>query len=250
MSTIADRPARILVIDDEPAIRRALNTILRSRGYRLLFAEDGQSGLASAIDKSPDLIVLDLALPDRSGLEVCRELRSWTEAPILVLSVRSEEADKIAALYEGADDYLTKPFHAGELLARVHALLRRAAQLVSPPPVVRSGDLEVDIARRRVALAGRDVALTPTEFEILSCLVRNAGVVVSHTEIIEKVWISEVAASEPGLRVHVSNLRRKLEPATGSWRFILTEPGVGFRFNAAPENETRDVRSSQAVIRK
>ena len=234
MSAIPGRPVHILVVDDEQAIRRALGSILRTRGYRLLLAEDGQSGLELAIDRCPDLIILDLALPDRDGIEVCRELRGWTDVPILVLSVRCSETEKIAALNEGADDYLTKPFHAGELLARVHALLRRAAQLTAPPPVVRSGELEVDIAHRRVVLASEEVPVTPTEFEILSLLVRNAGVVLTHTQIIEKVWVSDAAASEAGLRVHISNLRRKLEPTAHSWRFILTEPGVGFRFKAAP----------------
>jgi two-component system, OmpR family, KDP operon response regulator KdpE len=233
--TVPERPTHILVVDDEEQIRRALKSILSTRGYALEMAATGEDALIKAIDTPPDLVVLDLMLPDRSGIEVCRELRTWMTAPILILSVRSNEADKIKALDEGADDYLTKPFSAGELLARIRALLRRAAALTSPPPVVHAGDLEIDIARRRVRRAGEDVALTPTEFDILAFLARNAGLVVTQRMILEQVWGPEWAEDAQTLRVHVSNLRKKIEPRTGRPRYIITEPGVGFRFATADE---------------
>jgi two-component system, OmpR family, KDP operon response regulator KdpE len=233
--TVPERPTHILVVDDEEQIRRALKSILSTRGYTLDMAATGEEALLKAIDTPPDLVVLDLMLPDRSGIEVCRELRTWMAAPILILSVRSNEADKITALDEGADDYLTKPFSAGELLARIRALLRRAAALTSPPPVVRSGDLEIDIARRRVRRAGEEIALTPTEFDILAFLARNAGLVVTQRMILEHVWGPEWAEDAQTLRVHVSNLRKKIEPHPGGPRYIITEPGVGFRFAAADD---------------
>jgi two-component system KDP operon response regulator KdpE len=233
--TIPERPTRILVVDDEDQIRRALKSILSTRGYTLEMAATGQEALMKAIDAPPDLVILDLALPDRSGIEVCRELRTWMTAPILILSVRANEADKITALDEGADDYLTKPFSAGELLARIRALLRRAAALTSPPPVVTSGDLEIDIARRRVTKAGMEIALTPTEFDILAFLARNAGLVVTQKMILEKVWGPEWVEDAQTLRVHVSNLRKKIEPPAGGPRHIITEPGVGFRFSVPEE---------------
>jgi two-component system KDP operon response regulator KdpE len=231
--TVPERPTHILVVDDEEQIRRALKSILSTRGYVLDMAATGQEALLKAIDTPPDLVVLDLALPDRSGIEVCRELRTWMSAPILVLSVRANEADKIEALDEGADDYLTKPFSAGELLARIRALLRRAASLTSPPPVITSGDLEIDIARRRVRRAGEEIALTPTEFDILAHLARNAGLVVTQKMILQAVWGPEWVEDAQTLRVHVSNLRKKIEPHPGGPRYIITEPGVGFRFAAA-----------------
>ena len=230
--TVPERPTRVLVVDDEEQIRRALKSILSTRGYALEMAATAEEALLKAIDRPPDLVVLDLALPDRSGIEVCRELRTWMTAPILILSVRANEADKIQALDEGADDYLTKPFSAGELLARIRALLRRAAALTSPPPVVSAGDLEIDIARRRVTLAGAEVLLTPTEFDILAFLARNAGLVVTQKMILEKVWGPEWVEDAQTLRVHVSNLRKKIEPRPGGPRYIITEPGVGFRLAA------------------
>jgi two-component system KDP operon response regulator KdpE len=243
VSGIPARPVTILVVDDEEQIRRALRSILRTRGYRVVEAATGQAALLAAIDETPDLVVLDLMLPDMNGIEVCRELRTWLAAPILVLSVRAEEADKIRALDEGADDYLTKPFSAGELLARVRALLRRAVDRYAPPPIVSAGDLTVDLARRSVTLAGRPVSLTPTEFDILALLARNAGCVVTQRSILESVWGSEWAEDRQTLRAHISNLRRKIERRPGGPRYVITEPGVGFRFAetgetpAAPEDE-------------
>ena len=229
--TVPERPTRILVVDDEEQIRRALKSILGTRGYVLDVATTGDEALTMAIDNPPDLVVLDLGLPDRSGIDVCRELRAWLAAPILILSVRSSEADKITALDEGADDYLTKPFSAGELLARIRALLRRAAALTAPPPVVTAGELVIDIARRRVALGGAEVALTPTEFDILAFLARHANCVVTQKMILEHVWGPEWAEDAQTLRVHVSNLRKKIEPAPATARYIITEPGVGFRLS-------------------
>ena len=236
--TVPERPTRILVVDDEVQIRRALKSILSTRGYHLEMAATAEEALLKAIDAPPDLVILDLALPDRSGIEVCRELRTWMSAPILVLSVRANEADKIEALDEGADDYLTKPFSAGELLARIRALLRRAAALTSPPPVITSGDLEIDIARRRVTRAGEEIALTPTEFDILAYLARNAGLVVTQKMILEQVWGPEWVEDAQTLRVHVSNLRKKIESHPGGPRYIITEPGVGFRFAAAEPSDS------------
>jgi two-component system KDP operon response regulator KdpE len=200
-------------------------------------AATAHEALMKAIDSPPDLVVLDLMLPDRSGIEVCRELRSWMTAPILILSVRSNEADKIKALDEGADDYLTKPFSAGELLARIRALLRRAAALTSPPPVIVTGELQIDIARRSVRRAGEEVSLTPTEFDILAFLARNAGLVVTQKMILEEVWGPEWVEDAQTLRVHVSNLRKKIEPKGSAPRYIITEPGVGFRLAPAEPGE-------------
>jgi two-component system KDP operon response regulator KdpE len=226
-----ERSTRVLAVDDDAQIRRALSVILRTRGYEVELAVSAEDALSRAIDHPPDLVILDLSLPDLSGIDVCLELRAWMPAPILILSVLSGVDDKIAGLDAGADDYLTKPFSAGELLARVRALLRRRREAVTQPPVVRVGDLLVDIARRRVALAGHEVgSLTPTEFEILLYLARNAGIVVTQRQILEHVWGPERVDGGQTLRVHMSNLRRKIEPAGGARRYIFTEPGVGFRF--------------------
>jgi two-component system KDP operon response regulator KdpE len=232
---IPERPARVLVVDDEEQIRRALRTILGTRHYEVVLASTGEEALLKAIDAPPDLVILDLALPDTTGAEVCRELRSWLAAPILILSVRSAEADKIALLDEGADDYLTKPFSAGELLARVRALLRRAASVQGPPPVVTAGQLTVDIGRRIVTLDGEPVPLTPTEYDILAYLARNADCVVTQHQIIEEVWGPGWGDDAQTLRVHVSHIRHKIERDPHGPHYIVTEPGVGFRFTSAPD---------------
>ena len=230
---IPERKPKILVIDDEEQIRRALRSILSVRHYEVLLASSGEEGLDLAVDNNPDLVILDLAMPEMTGFEVCKELRAWYNGPILVLSVRSSDTDKIDALDLGADDYLTKPFSAGELLARVRALLRRAAGQASPPPVMTVGDIEIDIAHRRVTRAGKDIDLTRTEFEILAFLARNADCVVTSRMILEQVWGPEYGEDTQTLRVHVSHLRKKIEPHPSVPRYILTEPGVGFRLSTA-----------------
>lgn len=225
-----ERRARILVIDDEEQIRRALRSILQARDYDVDVAETGRAGLAAAASHTPSLIVLDLALPDMSGLEVAEQLRAWYEGPILVLSVRDDDEDKIAALDLGADDYLTKPFSAGELLARVRAHLRRIQGPESSLREVRSGGLLIDFAKRIVTVDGVAVHLTRTEFDILALLARNADRVVTSRMLLEQVWGPEYVYDTQTLRVHVSHLRQKIEPPGGVPRYILTEPGVGFRF--------------------
>jgi two-component system, OmpR family, KDP operon response regulator KdpE len=225
-----ERSHRILVIDDEEQIRRALKSILQARHYTVDLAATGGEGLEAAIDRTPDLIVLDLTLPDMSGLDVAEELRAWYEGPIIVLSVRDADADKIAALDLGADDYLTKPFSAGELLARIRAHLRRSAGGESAVHKITAGGLAIDVAKRTVTLDGEPVHLTRTEFDILALLARNADRVVTSRMLLEQVWGPGYESDTPTLRVHVSNLRQKIEPPGGVPRYILTEPGVGFRF--------------------
>jgi len=229
----AEHPARVLVVDDEEQIRRALRSILSARQYEVVLADSGEAGLAAAASRKPDLVVLDLTLPGKSGLEVCRELRTWLSVPILVLSVRDSDDDKIAALDLGADDYLTKPFSAGELLARIRALLRRAATDEASPAVVTVGGLSVDFARRIVTVDGVEVKLTKTEFDILAQLARNVDRVVTSRMLLERVWGPEYADDTQTLRVHISHLRHKIEPDGGVPRYVLTEPGVGFRLVAS-----------------
>ena len=224
-----ERHAHVLVVDDEEQIRRALRSVLTARHYEVGLAATGEEGLESAASHVPDLVVLDLALPGMSGLDVCRELRLWFAGPILVLSVRDGDEDKIAALDLGADDYLTKPFSTGELLARVRALLRRTATGDATPSLIVVGGLSVDLARRVVTVDGEQVRLTRTEFDILATLARNADRVVTSRMLLEEVWGPDYVDDKQTLRVHVSHLRHKIEPAGGVPRYILTEPGVGFR---------------------
>jgi two-component system KDP operon response regulator KdpE len=230
-----ERSPRILVIDDEEQIRRALRSILQARHYTVDLAATGAAGLEAAVDTTPDLIVLDLSLPDMSGLVVCEELRAWYEGPILVLSVRDADADKIAALDLGADDYLTKPFSAGELLARIRAHLRRISGAEVSVREIRAGDLLIDLAKRVVTVAGQPVHLTRTEFDILAELARNADRVVTSHALLNAVWGPDYVSDTQTLRVHVSHLRQKIEPQGGVARYILTEPGVGFRFAGDPD---------------
>jgi len=230
-----ERSPRILVIDDEEQIRRALRSILQARHYTVELAATGAAGLEAAVDTTPDLIVLDLSLPDMSGLVVCEELRAWYEGPIVVLSVRDADADKIAALDLGADDYLTKPFSAGELLARIRAHLRRISGAEVSVREIRAGDLVIDLAKRVVTVAGQPVHLTRTEFDILAELARNADRVVTSHALLNTVWGPDYVSDTQTLRVHVSHLRQKIEPRGGVSRYILTEPGVGFRFAGDPD---------------
>jgi two-component system, OmpR family, KDP operon response regulator KdpE len=224
-----EKPATILVIDDEAQIRRALNSILSIRGYRILSAPDGVEGMNMAVEHSPDLIVLDIAMPGMSGLEVCQELRTWYHAPILVLSVHWREADKIAALDAGADDYVTKPFYAGELLARVRALLRRASGQAAAAPIIAIGELEINIPQRRVKRGEEEIDLTRIEFDILAHLAQNADTVVTSKMILEKVWGPEYGEDTQTLRVHISRLRHKIEPQPSIPHYLVVERGVGYR---------------------
>jgi len=225
-----ERTQRVLVIDDEEQIRRALKSVLNARHYEVDLAETAERGLELTAEHTPDIIVLDLSLPDMSGLEACRRLREWYRGPILILSVRNADDDKIAALDLGADDYLTKPFSTGELLARLRALLRRTQGVDSSMTEIRTGDLCVDFAKRLVLVKGEPVHLTRIEFDILAQLARNAGRVVTSRMLLDTVWGPEYVGDTQTLRVHVSHLRRKIESPGDVSRYILTEPGVGFRF--------------------
>lgn len=225
----AERAMRILVVDDEEPIRRALRSVLQARHYDVELAETAELALAATAERTPDIIILDLTLPGISGLEACRMLRDWYHGPILILSVRSGDADKIAALDLGADDYLTKPFSTGELLARIRALLRRTQGIDSSVGEFRARDLSIDFATRTVQVAGVPVRLTRIEFDILGLLAHNAGRVVTSRMLLETVWGPEYVGDSATLRVHVSHLRKKIEVPGDVPRIILTEPGVGFR---------------------
>ena len=222
---------RVLVVDDEQAIRRFLRVTLISQDYTVIEAASGQEALSDAATQKPDIVILDLGLPDIDGVEVTRLLRQWTQIPIIILSVRGSESDKIAALDAGADDYLTKPFGVGELLARLRAALRRTAQTTNEP-VFSSGSLKVDLARRLVTVSGREVQLTPTEYELLRVLVTHAGKVLTHHHLLREVWGAEYGEEFHMLHVNISNLRRKIELNPARPRFIITEPGVGYRLRA------------------
>ena len=228
-----EKNPRILVVDDEEQIRRALRSILTARKYDVALATNGEEAIDQAIDAPPDMVILDMAMPGLKGPEVCKELRNWYEGPILMLSVIGSDTEKAAALDIGADDYLTKPFSTTELLARIRALLRRSTARVTPPPVIEAGDLEIDIAKRTVRLSGQEIELTRTEFDILAYLAQNADCVVTSRMLLEKVWGPEYGEDAQTLRVHISHLRKKIEPRPSSPRYILTETGVGFRFSAS-----------------
>ncbi len=226
----SQRAMKVLVIDDEEQIRRAVRSVLRSGEWKVDVAENGERGLELAVAHTPDIVILDLSLPDMSGFEVCRELREWYSGPILVLSVKGADEDKITALDLGADDYLTKPFSAGELVARMRAILRRTASGDSGVSSITAGDVTIDLARRTVTVRDEQVRLTRTEFDILSVLMRNLDRVVTHNALIDEVWGPEYMGDTQSLRTHVSHLRGKVERPGDVPRHILTEPGVGFRF--------------------
>jgi two-component system KDP operon response regulator KdpE len=225
---MSDTGLRVLVVDDEPAIRRFLRTTLAAHGYTIFEAATGQEALAEVVVKRPDLLILDLGLPDIDGYEVTRRLREWTKLPIIVLSVRGQELDKVTALDAGADDYLTKPFGTSELLARMRSAVRRSLQ-VSTEPVFRIGNLSVDLARRVVSLGDNRIQLTPTEYDLLRVLVTQADRVITHRQLLHDVWGDEYQKETHLLRVNISNLRRKIEPDPMRPQYILTEPGVGYR---------------------
>jgi two-component system, OmpR family, KDP operon response regulator KdpE len=219
---------RILVVDDELPIQRFLKTVLDTGEFSLHQAENGHSALAAAVAIRPDIILLDLGLPDMDGVEVIERIREWSQVPIIVLSVREREDDKVKALDAGADDYLTKPFGVGELLARIRAALRRSLK-EAPEPVYRIEGLEVDLTRRRVSVHGEEVQLTPTEYELLRLLVTHSGKVLTHSLILRQIWGVAYMEQPHVLRVNISNLRRKIEQDPTRPRYIITEPGVGYR---------------------
>ena len=223
--------ASILIVDDEPEILRAVSAGLRSQGYTVRAASQGEEALALAAQSPPDLVILDLMMPGMNGLEVCRRLREWTEVPILVLSARAQERQKVAALDLGADDYLTKPFGMDELTARIRAALRRRRRgEAADAPVFTAGALVMDYARRLVFKGGQEQKLTPHEYGILQFLTQNADRVVTHRQLLAAVWGPEDVEETQYLRVHVGHLRRKIEDNPARPRFIVTEPGVGYRF--------------------
>jgi len=219
---------RILVVDDEVAIQRFLRTVLDTGEFSLHQAENGHAALVAVATVRPDIILLDLGLPDINGVEVIRRIREWSPVPIIVLSVREREDDKVEALDAGADDYLTKPFGVAELLARIRVALRRSLQQ-APEPVFRIDDLEVDLTRRRVLVYGEETQLTPTEYELLRLLVVHAGKVLTHRQILRQIWGVTYIEQPHVLRVNISNLRHKIEKDPSRPRYILTEPGVGYR---------------------
>jgi two-component system, OmpR family, KDP operon response regulator KdpE len=225
---MASDGARILVVDDEKQIRRMLKTALTGFGYDIAEASSGHEGLNQSAIFHPDLIILDLGLPDFDGTEVVRRLREWTQIPIIILSVREQEQDKIKALDAGADDYITKPFGMGELLARIRVALRHVAK-TEDEPVLNFGELTVDLAHRRVTLKGEDLKLTPTEYEILKYLALQAGKVVTHRQLLRAVWGPNYQDETHYLRIYVGQLRRKIEADPSQPIYILTESGVGYR---------------------
>jgi two-component system KDP operon response regulator KdpE len=218
---------RILVVDDERPIRRFLNASLSGK-YVIIEAANGEEAIHAATVERPDLVILDLGLPDLDGIQVTRRLREWTQIPIIIVSVREQENDKIAALDAGADDYLTKPFGAGELLARIRVALRRAAQNENEP-VFTSGSLAVDLTLRIVTVDGQPTTLTPTEYDLLKMLIKHAGKVLTHRQLLRSVWGNSYENDTHILQVNISNLRRKIEPDPTRPSHIVTEPGVGYR---------------------
>ncbi len=222
--------SRVLICDDEPQILRALRIVLRDAGFEVVPAASAEEALDAAALRPPDAAIVDLLLPDGSGIDVCRSLRGWTAAPIIVLSAVGEEDAKVAALEAGADDYVTKPFGPRELVARLHAALRRAGQGADEPRISIDG-LEADLSARVVRRGGEDVHLTPIEFELLRTLIRNRGRLMTHRALLTEVWGPQYGDATQVLRTHIANLRRKIEPP-GDPRYIRTDAGVGYRFAA------------------
>jgi two-component system, OmpR family, KDP operon response regulator KdpE len=224
---VDENKIRLLIVDDERPIRKFLNASL-SGAYTILEATSGEEALAMTVSGHPDAILLDLGLPDMDGVDLTRQLREWTHIPIIVISVRDHEEDKVTALDAGADDYLTKPFGIGELMARLRVALRRASTPESEP-VYKTEHLLVDLTRREVTVEGQTANLTPTEYDILRVLIQNAGKVLTHQQLIHYVWGDNYEADSHLLRVNISNLRRKIESDPSRPRFVMTEPGVGYR---------------------
>jgi two-component system, OmpR family, KDP operon response regulator KdpE len=231
---VAEPAPVVLLIEDEPQMRRFLRAALENESYRLVEATTVRDGLAQASGRNPDIILLDLGLPDGDGIDLTRRIREWARTPIVVISARGQEGDKVAALDAGADDYLTKPFGVGELLARMRVALRHAARVAGQPddPVFTVGDLRVDLEHRQVFVDEREVHLTPTEYKLLITLVRHAGKVLTHRQLMKEVWGANTVTQTPALRVHMTQLRHKLERDPAQPRHLLTEPGVGYRLKA------------------
>ncbi len=229
---MAETDVRILVVDDERSIRRFLKVSLGSQ-FTILEAGSGEEALSAVASEHPDLVILDLGLPDMDGLEVTRRLREWTQIPIIIVSVREREEEKIAALDAGADDYLTKPFGVGELMARLRVALRRSAT-PDNEPVFRSGSLVVDLNQREVRVNDAAISLTPTEYDLLRTLVRHVGKVLTHDQLLRAVWGTAYQSETHMLQVNISNLRRKIEPDPTRPTYIVTEPGVGYRLKVLP----------------
>ena len=225
-----DRTATVIVIEDESQIRRFVRAALEDEGCQVYEAEDAARGLAQAGEHRPDLVIVDLGLPDREGIEVVRDLRSWSSAPVIILSARSQEEDKIEALDAGADDYLTKPFGIGELLARTRALMRRTTRGAPASPSIAFGGVQIDLSLRTVHRDGKPVHLTPIEYRLLGTLLTNPGRVLTHRQLLKDVWGAGYAESNHYLRIYVAHLRRKLEVDPTQPRHILTETGIGYRF--------------------
>jgi two-component system KDP operon response regulator KdpE len=223
---------RVLVVDDEPQIRRALATNLRAREYEVDLAATGEEALKLAAEHHPDVVILDIGLPGIDGIEVVRGLRGWSAVPIIMLSVREDELDKVDALDAGADDYLTKPFGMNELLARLRAAVRRAAP-VEEMPTIETDDFVIDLAAKKVTRDGAEVHLTPTEWGLVEQLVRNRGKLVTQRQLLQEVWGPQYATEANYLRVYLAGLRRKLEPNPSQPRYFITEPGMGYRFELA-----------------
>ena len=221
----------ILVVDDEPQILRVMRASLPARGYEVRTAADGNEALDEIGRQMPDIIILDLVMPGMSGLEVCRRVREFSSVPVIVLSAKGSESDKVAALDLGADDYVTKPFGMDELLARVRAVFRRLPASESGDSVLEVGDVRIDPAERRVVVAGKEIKLTPKEFDVLKYLVSNVGKVVTHRKLLQSVWGWQSSEQTEYLRVVINQLRRKIEPDPQHPRYILTEPWVGYRLN-------------------
>jgi two-component system KDP operon response regulator KdpE len=224
--------ARILVVDDEPAILRVVRANLTRHGYRVETAATGQAALDAHASHHPDLILLDLGLPDLDGLEIVRQIRDRAATPIVILSARGAERDKVQALDLGADDYLTKPFGVEELLARVRVALRHSARSPRPGAIFRTGDLEVDLERRRVVVGGKEVHLTPTEYELLKALIGHPNKVLTTAMLLRWVWGDQYGAGDHYLHVYVARLRKKLATSPGGPEYLVTEPGVGYRLLA------------------
>ena len=219
---------RVLVVDDENAIRRYLRTALTAQGFTTFEAGTGIEAINAVLSNRPDIIILDLGLPDIDGIEVTRRLREWSQTPIIILSVREAEIDKIAALDAGADDYLTKPFGTGELLARMRVAMRHLTDKTDEPQLEADG-LKMDLSRRLVTVDGQEISLTPTEYDILRLLMQNAGKVLTHRQLLRQVWGTAYENEMHILRVNISNLRRKIEPDPARPHYLLTESGVGYR---------------------